>query len=100
MSETPIVCEHGQLERVCEVCELVRCLAGANALIAILRRERDVARAEIEALRKDARRYRWLRLAISGGQESVYVVQRNSENVVDGADLDAAVDAALAREEP
>jgi hypothetical protein len=51
--------------------------------------ERDALRAEVEQLRKDAERYRWLR------DDNAYFPEE--EMIRGGDELDAAIDAAMER---
>ena len=66
--------------------------------------ERDQLRAEVEALRKDAERYRWLRMA-DWWRSPLCVIRNPKEQAKPGSDcpsrtrLDEAVDAALAAKE-
>lgn len=53
--------------------------------------ERDKLRAEVEALRKDAERYRWIKEC---DHEEVDIVIENPSD-----DLDSAIDAAMAAKE-
>ena len=75
-------CAHGMLARSCEVCEL----------------EGEIARLtrELEAARKDAERYRWLRdesgAFTSGGNHEWWLLRLRVE--LRGPTLDAAIDAA------
>ena len=57
------------------------------------RKERDALRAENEALRKDAERYRWLKADADTEDSSHHIL---FETVAD--EWDAAIDAALAKE--
>lgn len=102
-------CEHGQLARVCELCE-------KDAEIAQLRQYLDTAQRrasdlgdEVAGLREDAERYRWLRdklsriacnvnLAWDAAQaettkiESLWVMEHF--RATDPESTDAAIDAA------
>lgn len=51
-------------------------------------------RAELEALRKDAERYRWLRRWKGQEHEPLFTVQHELDGTLWGGDLDAAIDAA------
>lgn len=62
--------------------------ASADAALAAAREERDALRAECEALRKDAERYRFLR---APGEDTADVFMCNH-----GERLDAACDATIA----
>jgi hypothetical protein len=68
-----------------------------------LERELTAARAEVEALRADAERYRWLRKQ-HWSSSSLAVVMKPKQAIKLGAAcpshdlLDAAIDAALAKE--
>lgn len=81
--------------------------AEQRAEVEALREERDALQAEIERLRKDAERYRWLR---KGESDDVAVVRGlgamdygmsavayTYSEEIDGDDLDAAIDAELAK---
>lgn len=67
-------------------------------------RERDQLRAEVERLRKDAERYRWLRMA-DWWRSPLCVIRNPKEQAKPGSDcpsrtrLDEAVDAAMAAKE-
>jgi hypothetical protein len=54
----------------------------------------DAQRAEVAALRADAERYRWLRTTCAAEQA------RSIFSVAAPAEIDAAIDAALAAKEP
>ena len=63
-------------------------------------RERDQLRAEVDALRKDAERYRWLRDPCSGAEHVIYYSRGDyGRGLMSGSMLDAAIDAALAAKE-
>lgn len=63
-------------------------------------RERDQLRAEVDALRKDAERYRWLRDPYSGAEHVIYYSRGDyGRGLMSGSMLDAAIDAALAAKE-
>lgn len=72
-------------------------LVRANHRADVAERERDQLRAEAEALRKDAERYRWLR---NPDQDAALVLDKMvSSGVYEyraGDELDAAIDAAMA----
>ena len=57
--------------------------------------ERDELRAEVEWLRKDAVRYRWLRGREDGRYMVVYAFRTDIDEVCLGHELDAAIDAAM-----
>jgi hypothetical protein len=61
-------------------------------LVAEIRR----LRSEVEALRKDAERYRWLRDPCSGAEQVFYCRGDYGKGLMSGSTLDAAIDAALA----
>ena len=65
-------------------------LRALNALIARL----DAAEREIERLRKDAERYRWLRGREDGRYLTVYAFRTDIDEVCLGDELDAAIDTA------
>ena len=77
-----------------------RQLVRANHRTDVAERERDRLRAEVEALRKDAERYRWLRTYAYGhfhGEELEDLFSRN-DSLVDEK-VDEAIDAAMAAKE-
>lgn len=61
-------------------------------------RERDQLRAERDALRKDAERYRWICSASYGAPSHPFVVINDFDS--DKASIDAAIDAAMQGEQP
>lgn len=69
-----------------------------------LKSELDQLKAEVEALRKDAERYRWLRKteswedAMMGIRDLWIVSSREEVANTDGDFLDAAIDAAMSKE--
>lgn len=69
-------------------------LAGAQAMLETAYSERDRLKAEVEALRKDAMRYRWLRVK----QTFIWLIQDwfPKDNVL--TDVDAEIDAAMSKE--
>jgi len=62
-----------------------------------LKAERDALAAENKALRKDAERYRWLR--IQDDEDFCFAVVKNPHfDIYESSELDAAIDAALTKE--
>jgi len=60
----------------------------------------DQLRAEVDALRKDAERYRWLRDPCSGAEHVIYYSRGDyGRGLMSGSMLDAAIDAAMAAKE-
>jgi len=63
-------------------------------------RAADQLRAEVDALRKDAERYRWLRDPCSGAEHVIYYSRGDyGRGLMSGSMLDAAIDAAMAAKE-
>jgi DNA repair ATPase RecN len=66
----------------------------------VLKDRVDQLQAEVEALRKDAERYRWLRDPCSGAEHVIYYSRGDyGRGLMSGSMLDAAIDAALAAKE-
>jgi len=104
-------CQHGQLARVCLICEQAAEIERLTATVAGLREsanlrvryhaaeladvtaERDEAREEVAALEVDAGRYRWLR---DNSCPQVMHPSGYGMGNARGEQLDAAIDAALA----
>ncbi len=104
-------CQHGQLARVCLICEQAAEIERLTATVAGLREsanlrvryhaaeladvtaERDEAREEVAALEVDAGRYRWLR---DSSCPQVMHPSGYGMGNARGEQLDAAIDAALA----
>lgn len=105
-------CEHGQLARVCRVCELETELAEITELE---RTQAEIHRnlieshaklkAEVEALRADAKRYRWLRFhyglhTLREAQRNLLALLKNEGLAYRGTGmaLDVSIDAAIDKE--
>ena len=54
-------CQHGQLARVCELCEKDAEIATLRQYLDAAQRRGEELRAQVAALEVDAGRYRWLR---------------------------------------
>jgi hypothetical protein len=77
--------------------EVLRLIEGRRAALSAVTAERDQLRAEVDALRKDAERYRWLRDPCSGAEHVIYYSRGDyGRGLMSGSMLDAAIDAALA----
>ena len=84
--------------------EIAEELAFRDKSITKLERENAALRAELERVRKDAERYRWLRdLSLARKKMSVYVGQTfysgdvACNRFLHGKEMDAAIDAAIAQ---
>jgi len=61
--------------------------------------ERDQLAAALEAAREDAERYRWLRDPCSGAEQVIFYCRGDyGRGLMSGTMLDAAIDAAMAKE--
>lgn len=78
-----------------EIAELQKDIAHKDAFCEQLGRDLSKATAEIEALRKDAKRYRWLRCWVARlGKPPLYV--SDGSNPIYEERLDEAIDSAVA----
>ncbi|MFE1816452.1 hypothetical protein [Metapseudomonas otitidis] len=83
------------------IAELEREVAEGDAAIAVWRGRTQRAEIELEACRKDAERYRWLRDQCHRDWDVMYTdiqIYIPGEGIEDHDDLDAAIDAAMQEE--
>ena len=91
-------CEHGQLARVCELCEKNAEMHQLRQYLDAAQRRGEDLRAQVAALEVDAGRYRWLRDKARSVDwtENINGWSWTQHCRIGGLSMDAAIDAALA----